>query len=190
MSARKSFFSWLRRICRAERGVAAVEFALVLPIMLFTYLGTLEASTLITMDRKVQSVAGAIGDLVARIDGTITSSQMQDFFRAASGIMTPYDSSSVLQVVTAVKVNNDGSTEVVWTRQYQNGVYSSTTPHTVGDSYPLPAEMINIALGHTVIAAEASDTYTPLKGIVFDSPINLYRASYFMPRFGNPIAIN
>lgn len=190
MMARRSFTSWLRRMCRADRGVAAVEFALVLPIMIFTYLGTLEASTLITMDRKVQSVAGAIGDLVARVDGTITSSQLQDFFRAASGIMTPYDSGSVLQVVTAVRVNSDRSTEVVWTRQYQNGVYSSSTPHTVGADFALPEAMIDISRGSTVIAAEASDTYTPLKGVVFDAPINLYRASYFMPRFGNPIAIN
>lgn len=189
MSPRRSLLLWLKRICRTERGVAAVEFALVLPIMLFTYLGTLEASTLITMDRKVQSVAGAIGDLVARIDGTIAESQMQDFFRAASGIMTPYDSSTVLQVITAVQVNSDRSTEVIWTRQFVNGEYSSSTPHTVGASYALPAAMVDIALGSMVIAAEAADTYTPLQGVIFDAPVSLYRASYFMPRFGNPIAI-
>ena len=53
------------RLTLAEKGAAAVEFALILPVMLVVYLGTLEASTLITMDRKVQSVAGAVGDLVA-----------------------------------------------------------------------------------------------------------------------------
>jgi Flp pilus assembly protein TadG len=178
------------RLWNGERGVAAVEFALILPVMLLVYLGTLEASTLITMDRKVQSVAGAVGDLVARADETISASQLQDYFRAASGIMTPYSPTDVLQVVTAVDVAADGTTSVVWTRQYLNGVYSGTTPHTVGDTFPLPAEMIAISLGRMVIAAEASHSYTPLLGIVIDQPINLYRSSYFMPRFGEDIALN
>jgi len=175
------------RCLRAESGAAAVEFALVLPIMLMVYVGTLEASTLIMMDRKVQSVAGAVGDLVARADEEISAGQMQDYFRAASGIMTPYPSDNVLQVVTAVNVASDGTTEVVWTRQYLNGAYSGSTPHTVGDEFPLPQEMIDISRDRMVIAAEASFTYRPLLGIVFDTPINLYRSSFFLPRFGGDI---
>lgn len=178
------------RLVGAERGTAAVEFALILPIMLAVYIGTLEASTLITMDRKVQSVAGAVGDLVARVDESLTASQMQDFFRASSGIMTPYSPNDVRQVVTAVQVRNDGTTRVVWTRQYQNQTYSSTTPHSVGTPFPLPQEMIDISRGRMVIAAEASYSYTPLLGIVIRQPINLYRSSFFMPRFGGTIAIN
>lgn len=178
----------LARLWRAERGVAAVEFALVMPVMLLVYLGTLEASSLITMDRKVQSVAGALGDLVARVDQKVTASQLQDYFRAASGIMTPYSPTDVLQVVTAVKVV-DGVPEVIWTRQYLNGVYSSTTPHTVGDEYPLPAEMIAISDNRMIIAAEASYSYRPMLGIVLDMPINLYRSSFFIPRFGDDITI-
>ena len=176
----------LARLWRADRGVAAVEFALVMPIMLLVYLGTLEASSLITMDRKIQSVAGAIGDLVARADEKVTASQMQDYFRAASGIMTPYSPVDVLQVVTAVKIVN-GVPKVVWTRQYLNGVFSSTTPHTVGQDYPLPSEMVAISDDRMIIAAEASYTYTPLLGIVIDIPINLYRSSFFLPRFGKDI---
>jgi Flp pilus assembly protein TadG len=178
------------RLPRADKGVAAVEFALILPVMLVVYVGTLEASTLITMDRKVQSVAGAVGDLVARADEQLTTSQLQDYFRAASGIMTPYSPTEVLQVVTAVAVAADGTTEVVWTRQYVNGTYSATTPHTVGDEYPLPTEMIAISLDSMVIAAEASYSYTPLLGIVINQPINLYRSSFFMPRFGEDITLN
>ncbi len=173
----------------SEGGAAAVEFALVLPIMLLVYVGTLEASTLITMDRKVQSVAGAVGDLVARADERITASQMQDLFRAASGIMTPYSPTQVRQVVTAVDVAADGTTTVVWTRQYFNNTYSATTPHTVGRPFPLPAEMADISRDRMVIAAEAYYTYTPLLGIVIDVPINLYRSNFFMPRFGGDIAL-
>jgi len=182
--------SAIGRLRRAEKGVAAVEFALIMPVMLLIYLGTLEASTLITMDRKVQSVAGAVGDLVARTDQSISASTLQDYFRAASGIMTPFSSNEVLQVVTAVTVAADGTTSVAWTRQYLNGSYSATTPHTVGSPYPLPDEMVDISRGRMVIAAEASYSYRPLLGIVINQPINLYRSSFYMPRFGANITLN
>lgn len=185
----RSMKTWLRRLLRADNGVAAVEFALILPIMVLVYVGTLEGSMLITMDRKVQSVAGALGDLVARADETLSTSLIQDYFRAASGIMTPYSPADVLQVVTAVAVAEDGTTEVIWTRQYQGTDFSSATPYAVGDEYPLPDEMIAISLGRMVIAAEASYTYTPLLGVIFDVPVDLSRSSFFMPRFGGDIAL-
>ena len=188
MSGMRALLDGLKQFRRADHGAAVVEFALILPVMLFTYIGMLEASALITKDRKVQSVAGAVGDLVARMDGTITNAQMEDFFLAASGIMTPYDSSEVLQVVTAVWVDGDGATRVVWTRQYQDEDYSSETPHTVGGAYALPDEMIDIAKGNMVIAAEAS--YSHPAGIIMDVPVNLYRSAYFLPRFGDPTSIN
>lgn len=190
MSRARRMLGKMSALWTSDRGIAAVEFALILPVMLFIYLGTLEASTLISMDRKVQSVAGAVGDLVARSDEVITSATLNDYFRAASGIMTPYTAANVRQVVTAVKVQANGTARVVWTRQYYNGAYSATTPHTVGSNYPLPQEMIDIAIGDMVIAAEASYSYTPLLGLVIDQPINLYRSSFFIPRFGNDIALN
>ncbi len=175
---------------RAQHGVAAVEFALIVPVMLAVYIGTLEASTLISMDRKVQSVAGAVGDLVARADKTITQAQITDYFRAASGVMTPYSSDPVLQVVTAVQVSEEGVATVIWSRQFTNTTYSATTPHRAGTAFPLPQEMIDISKGQTVIAAEASYAYTPLFGLFFNQPIHLSRSNFFLPRFGGTIGIN
>lgn len=190
MKGLEPLFRRLSAFRRAQRGVAAVEFALVVPIMLAVYIGTLEASTLISMDRKVQSVASAVGDLVARADKTISQNQIRDYFRAASGVMTPYSSDPVLQVITAVRVSNDGIATVAWSRQFTNGAYATTTPHRDGTAYPLPNEMIAISKGQMVIAAEASYAYTPLFGIVFNQPIHLYRSSFFLPRFGGTIGIN
>lgn len=180
----------LKHFRHARSGVAVVEFALVVPIMLVVYVGAIEASTLISMDRKVQSVAGAVGDLVARADKSLTTSQMRDYFRAASGIMTPYSSEPVLQVVTAISVGEDEVARVVWSRQLQNGQYSVTTSHAQGSVFPLPKEMIDISKGQMVIAAEASYSYTPLFGLVFNQDISLYRSSFYLPRFGGTITIN
>ena len=55
----------LRRLIGDERGVSAVEFALLLPLMLTLYLGAVEVSQGIGADRKVTLTARTIGDLVS-----------------------------------------------------------------------------------------------------------------------------
>ena len=183
----------LRRFVAERAGVAAVEFALVVPIMLVVYLGTTEASALITMDRKVQSVAGAVGDLVARENGTISSVTLQDYFQASSGIMSPYTTTDIKQIVTSVQVKADGTTTVAWSREYLNGVMSVGTTHLKDKPYSRAgdmASMADIAKGSYVIVSEASYSYKPLFGLVFDQAVNLYRESFYVPRFGEPIVLN
>jgi Flp pilus assembly protein TadG len=179
----------MRRLRLAEAGTAAVEFALVLPIMLMLYIGSVEVSALISMDRKLQSVAGALGDLVARSDTTITTGTLTDYFQAAAGIMTPHSTEGLRQVITEVEVNADGTTSVRWSRQYLNGAVSAG-PYADNDSYPLPVAMVNVSRDQFVIVAEGYYDYPPLYGFAFDQTINLHRENFFMPRFGGSITLN
>ncbi len=178
-----------RRLRLAQSGVAAVEFALVVPILLLIYVGTIEASALISVDRKVQSVSGALGDLVSRTENTLPASDLRDYFRAASGIMSPYPASGVYQVVTVISVSESGTTSVAWSREFTNGNYQVAAAHPVGSTYAVPQEMIDISRGSSVIAAEARYTYTPFFGIVIGE-VNLGRSSFFAPRFPGGIALN
>lgn len=174
-----------------EDGVAAVEFALILPFMLMLYVGSVEASALISMDRRVQSVAGSLGDLVARSNKTLTATTMTDYFRAARGMMTPYPTDALQQVVTQVKVADDGSgAVVVWSKQYSNGIYANSASYPVDSAFNLPKDMRTVAKGSYVIVSRVSLSYLPLYGIILQQPIALYRENYFMPRFGGTISVN
>lgn len=187
----KGFLHTVRTFVRRETGVAAVEFALVVPLMLSVYLGCTEAAALLTADRKVQSVAGAIGDLVARSSKTIAQDQLKDYFLAATSIMDPYDVSGLVQTITAVSVAADGHATVQWSARYKDGTFFATVPEYPKDSaYDLPEEMKAIATGQTVIAAETEYSYRPLLGIVFKDALDLNRSALFMPRFGGTITLN
>lgn len=182
--------STVARFCSDHQGVAVVEFALVVPGMLALYIGAMESSMLITMDRKVQSVAGAVGDLVARTDGSVSSDELRDYFQAASGIMTPYPTTDVKQMVTVIEVLPSGATNVIWSREYLNGVLSIGTVHKTGTTYALPAEMTIITQNSDnkyVVASEAVSSYKPLYGLVFDKAIPLYRENFYTPRSGKTI---
>ena len=66
------FPQWLKRFFIDTKAVAMIEFALILPTLLVLYMGSLEVSQVVTVDRKMSAVAGALGDLVARSDDELT----------------------------------------------------------------------------------------------------------------------
>ena len=185
--ALRLFKSFIKR----ETGVAVVEFALIVPIMLTLYIGSSEAAMLLTVDRKVQSAAGAMGDLVARSNKTISQAQLDDYFRAATSIMAPYDASKLVQTVTAVSVDKNSKATVLWSVRYTNGRLSTTVAeYPKGKVVAIPKEMAAIATGQTVISAETSYLYSPAIGVVFNSTIDFRRSALFMPRFGGTIERN
>jgi Flp pilus assembly protein TadG len=55
------------RLRRDRRGLAAVEFALVVPLMLVLFFGALEFSSGVAVDRKVTLVARTLSDLTTQL---------------------------------------------------------------------------------------------------------------------------
>ncbi|MBJ6988803.1 MULTISPECIES: TadE/TadG family type IV pilus assembly protein [unclassified Devosia] len=178
MRARSKLRSLVAKTLSNENGVAAVEFALAMPIMLVLYLGSVEGSTLIILDRKVQTAASALGDLVARTNGTLSQGTLEDYFQAASGIMHPYDSTTVVQTIAGVEVSAAGEAVVKWSKQYTDGQIVPAEGFTI----ELPQEMTDLALGRVVIVAETSYEYSPSFAVVVDQTVQLHRTSYHIPR--------
>src|SRR5579871_1572756 len=75
----RALLALLRRFSHAKGGLAAIEFALILPFMALLYFGSIEVSLLISADRKVSQTASSLADLVARVD-TINPSGVSDVF--------------------------------------------------------------------------------------------------------------
>ena len=172
------------RFVRSRDGVAAVEFALIMPLLLLLYLGTVEGSRAISYDRRLTTIASSMGDLVARSDTTITQSELSDYFLAAEAIITPYAAVGLKQVVTSVFVDADGTATVSWSQGYNGGV-----AHGVNDIYVLPTELTTIALDGYVVVSEASMTYDPITTYVFPSSLLLYKEYFHLPRFGAEISL-
>ncbi|MBD3756003.1 MAG: pilus assembly protein, partial [Gammaproteobacteria bacterium] len=104
---------------RDNRGVAAVEFALILPFMIILLIGMAETTTGLNQNRKVNQVASSIGDIVAR-EITVTKASLQDIMAARNYIMMPYDASGMTVVVASVSFDKDKKATVDWSAD-QNG---------------------------------------------------------------------
>lgn len=82
----KKIKSGVHAFLENNRGVAAVEFALILPVMIAIYIGTVEVTLLLSMDRKASHTASVVGDLVTQYDA-MDQATMDDIVQATRQVM-------------------------------------------------------------------------------------------------------
>src|SRR6195952_5347028 len=83
-----------------RRANAATEFAVIVPLMLTMFFGTVEFSSGVAVDRKVTLMARTLSDLTSQ-STTVSSTDMTNFFAASNAIMTPYSTTPIKSTVTA-----------------------------------------------------------------------------------------
>ncbi len=168
---------WIRcawgRFADDRRGVSAVEFALIAPVMIAILFGIIEVSLLLTADRKVTRATNAIADLVAQ-DDIITADEMTDIFTATSTIMQPYDVSGLQMRVTSVVMAANGNVAVDWSEG------KNRTPRAPGSNVVLPNGLLQP--NTSIIMAEVDYGYVSTLGTFLSSPINLSEVFYLRPR--------
>lgn len=170
------------------RAVAAVEFALILPLLIALYFGTIEAATLYSVDHKVATVASTMADLVSREKGEIKQSNLTTYFAAAKGIMRPYTTTGLVQIVSLLKIDANGVAKVKWS--VPSGALKG---RDVDSIYPLAADtQINmLARGASgwLVVSEIDYPHQPIVGLVLSTTINLRHVQYYLPRFANEIKL-
>ncbi len=169
----------IRNFRRDHRGVSAVEFAVLLPIMLTLYLGGSEITQAITIKRKTTLVTRAIGDLVAQ-DVSITNAEMTQIMSATTSVLSPYSTGTLKIKVSSITIDSNGVAKVAWSDAFQD------TARAVNETVTLPTGL-NIA-NTTLIWAEASYAYTPPIGYAITGAITMTDKLYLRPRLVNSIS--
>jgi Flp pilus assembly protein TadG len=178
MAPYRPFRQRLAMFWRDCRGIAATEFAVIVPLMLVLFFGTVELSTGVAVNRKVTVMARTLSDLVSQ-NISITDTQFTNIFNAATGVMYPYTSApysaaSLHSTISELYVNPTTHTaKVQWSKGY--------AVRATGSTVTIPAGLL--VDGTYLIFSEASYLYTPTVGYVMaPSGVNLAAVSYTRPR--------
>lgn len=155
-----------------RRGMALVEFALLLPVMLTLFLGGYQLTQASACQRRVTIVARAIADLVSQNE-TIDATRVATILDAATQIMAPYDIAPAHSRVSLIRVDASLNVTVVWSEQ------KNAVAYPVGAFTSLPPAM-KIANSYYVLG-EVTYDYNPMSGR-FAWPISFTQSLFMIPR--------
>lgn len=174
----------LRRFCRDRNGVSAVEFALILPVMVTFYLGSVELGNGLAVQFKTTLAARTVADLTSQYN-TIDAATMTQILGAASSVVTPYPGNNMIVVVSEVTtINSSGSATVTWSAANGGSARAAGSPIT------LPSALQTLPTGTSLIFGEVTYPYNPQFGYVLTGTINMYESQYFYPRKANCVSYN
>lgn len=169
----------LARLLRNDRAMAAVEFALTLPLALFIFVGVAQVGEGIEISRKVTITTRIVTDLVTQYS-SVSGSTLSTVLGASSEIIAPYSASNLAITVSEISTDSKGNATVTWSSTL-NG-----TALTTGAKFTLPTalDQANISL----IYGQVTYSFTPLLGYKIVGTIPIADQIYMSPRLTDSIA--
>src|SRR3954447_24736420 len=132
LASRTELVRRLASFASDRRGISAVEFAMLLPLMVTLYLGVVEVSQGVATDRKVTLTTRTMADLASRVS-SINNADMSSLLNASAAVIAPYQPAPLKIVLSAVSIDANGVAKVAWSDAL-NG-----TAHSVGSTVTLPS---------------------------------------------------
>jgi Flp pilus assembly protein TadG len=146
-------------LIRDRRGISAVEFALVAPVLIAFYFGLAEFCQGYMAQKRMGHATAMAADLTAQED-VVTPAQVSDFFAIGALIMKPYSATPLKMRLSSVTKDSLGVARVDWSQG------SGMTARAVNSTMAIPADMI----GNNESLVVSESTYD------YDSPVD-----YLMP---------
>jgi Flp pilus assembly protein TadG len=155
----------LERFGRDSRGVAAVEFACILPVLLLMLVGTLEASRALAVDRRFNLATSMVADLVGR-ETKLTADDVKAIYNIVGQVMSPFDSAPLkISLIPVMASTSDLSTTKVYAATTNRPSFNGGVQPAKCSAYALPTGLMVKGAsgvgGGTVIVVKSSYEYKP-----------------------------
>ncbi|KAA1185990.1 pilus assembly protein [Rhizobium tropici] len=175
----------LRRFVRDERGVGAIEFAILFPVLLMLYLGAFELTVGLNVSKRASRAAGSIADIVSQ-QSSVTKSVLATMPSVAGAIFAPYGTTGTTLKITGIAIDATGKATVAW-----SWAQDGTAPYSSGTTITVPANMNQAST--FLVRSELSLPYQLISfGANFlpsgTNQITISRQYYYRQRVGNSIS--
>jgi Flp pilus assembly protein TadG len=169
-------------------GNAAVEFAVIVPVMLTMFFGTVEFSNGVAVDRKVTLVARALSDLVSQSPNTTSDTELENIFAASSAILSPYSATPIQPIVSEIYVNASKVAKIQWSKSATLSMVSGAPKAVLKNSTRNKGDTVVLPPGLDIpdtylIFSEIDYKYVPAVGYVMNKlGVTLHDVTYTRPR--------
>lgn len=166
----------LRRFRGDRRGVSAVEFAMIAPLLITLYLGGVEVTQAVAVSRKTTLIAHTVADLVAQ-DTNVNNADMNDILSASAAVGSPYSSTDLVVTVSSINIDATGKATIAWSDSLNGTARSAGSVVTLNSALAVP--------NSSLIWGEVTYNYKPMFGVVLTGNFNLRDTIYMRPRNAN-----
>jgi Flp pilus assembly protein TadG len=135
------FKKLFNKFLKAEDGIAAIEMAFVMPLMILLYFGLVDVTGLISFNRKITSSASLTSDLVAQKRNSILKAEIDDIYNATAMIMSPTPMTDVRVEVYGFR-NVGGTVTQIWKTSNGQGP-ACTSALSTANMLPLMAANVS-----------------------------------------------
>jgi Flp pilus assembly protein TadG len=177
-------------------GVAATEFAVIVPLMLVLFFGTVEFSSGVAVDRKVTMISRTLSDLTSQAPpptpttpySVVNDAYLQNVFTASISILTPYASTPVNTTISEIYVDTNKVAKIQWSKAatVATGATQATLATSSRNAGDVVTNLVPAALlvkQTYLLFSEVSYRYTPTIGYVMSpSGVVLSDVAYTRPR--------
>lgn len=155
----------LKRLKGDRSGVSAIEFVLVFPILVALLAGTVDFGQALMVSRKMNQIAGTLGDMVAQ-KSAWTTSEVNAIITGASTIIQPFDTSKLTIQVAVLDVASDLTTRVNWSKAYNTTALAknAASPVTISDDIKEPGVQLVAVKATYELTTPFSSLLEPVTG--------------------------
>jgi Flp pilus assembly pilin Flp len=174
----------LRKIWRNERGVSAIEFALLAPVLSTLFIGCIEVTFMIWSTQKAEKLAVTMADVIAQSQN-VSKADINALTGSVDKIMDPFPfgEDGAVFISSVYRAQGDAVAKVNWQCPHVGNLEVESKIGEKGDDAVLPSGF-TLAERDNVIVAEVFYQYKPIApGVLFDEQV-IYRRAIFKPRLG------
>lgn len=166
-----------KRLRHDAGGFAAVEFAMIVPVLLIMLIGAVETSDALTVSGRMINISGSVADMAARCTA-ITSGDLNDIMAISNSLIDRYPSQNLYIEVVDVQADASNNLTVAWSydRDHKQPLAAGTTYTGLSAGLVPPNGQL--------IVATATYTYHSPMGHFIHGAVKLSHTSYNSPRLG------
>jgi Flp pilus assembly protein TadG len=184
---------------KGRSGVAAVEFALMLPVMLSIWVGMVVATDALTADKKVTLLTRTLVDLTTQMQA-ISQADADSIFMATESVLWPQPADRLGMRLISIDIDRNGKAFVDWslvpTNATLRGTFSAIARCTEFAALPsalkLPSTSIVLAEVKMDYKASVATQIVDqmFKGTSVNGEMPLGDKLYMRPRQSNKVTLN
>ena len=188
-----------RRFASGAAGVAAVEFALMVPAMMTVWVGMVVATDALTADKKVTILTRTLADMTTQMQA-VSQADLDSIFNATEAVLWPQPADQMGMRVTSLEIDGSGKVFVDWSALPSNtalrGDFVALARCSVYTGLPagLKVNRTSIVVAEVKMRYQASVATALVdqlfKGTAISGTMPLGDKLYMRPRQANKVAFN